>query len=448
MKAKKIVLTTLAAMLAAAAIPAQVAFAEGESNPPPQYPSSFIQVLDMGEDGLTDYAICGDTYAFAVKTSIFILSTDESGDRKLESKDIGTQITHVDYAEGKLYYEITSGSAYRYPDVSTPTEHEFPAAENNIQTDYGLYILNSKTELKLLDKGSSDEILIGEGFSKLKLYDGVAYTVKNDCPYYLEGEAAQPLDLSYTDFSAADDISTGTVASALKRSDYTVETATLKAGSYYTRIDENDIGKTFRQIRTYKADGAKSCLVLASDGNLSLIVTDGGCFITATESLKPIAYAPPANDWAQGANGQRKAYLRERTGIYSSPFMCKSTLITTALPQKAIAVDVLEKFSLDFIDAQAVFYRISYTEENGAQVSGFVAAGFLDEYDYSAEDRTPTLDGIDDFSYASNVTTVILVLVVVGLVIIAIVYLTIVGTKPNKPAKREEGEADGEEGNK
>lgn len=440
-KGKKILLTTLAAILAAATIPAQGAFADGPSNPAPEYPSSFVQTLDMSDDKLADYAICGDTYAFAVETSIFILYTDESGDRALESKDVGTQINAVDYAQGKLYYEIFSGSAYCYPDVVTPVEHEFAQASYSIHTDDGQYILNSKSELKLLDMNNGDENLIGEGFSKLKLFDGVAYTVKDNCPYMLSGETATPLNLEYTDFSAANGIYTGTIASALKKSDYTVETATLSSGSYYTRIDENDIGRTFKQIRTFKADGAKSCLVLASDGNLSLIVTDGSCYVTATENLKPIAYTPPLNDWTQGADGSRKAYIRERTGIYSAPFMCTGTLITTVLAEHAIAVDVLEKFSLDFIDAQAVFYRVSFTDANGVGVSGFVSAGFLDEYDYSTEDRTPTLSGTDDFSYSTNVTTVILVLVIVGLVIIAIVYLTIVGTKPDKAGnKKKDGE--------
>ena len=446
-KSKRILLTTLAAVVAATTIHAQTASAatNAGSSPAPEYPSNFVQTLDMSEDGLTDYAIDGNTYAFAVKTTVYVLSTDESGDRALESKDIGTQITAVDYAQGKLYYQITSGSAYAYPDTSTPVEHEFTQATLRVEINDSLYILNGGGELKHFD-AKNDETSLGNGYSLLKVYGGTAYAVKDDCPYELKGAQATPLDLEYTDFSAADNISTGKIATDLKTGSYVVETATLKDGSYYTRIDENDIGVTFKQINTLKAVGAISCLVLAADGNLSVIVADGKCWITATENLKPIAYTPPANDWIEGPNGQRKAYIRERAGIYSVPFMCMGTLITTVKAEKAIAVTVLEKFALDFIDNQAVFYRVSFTSDNGATVSGFVSAGFLDEYDYSADDLTPDTSGTEGFSYDTNVMTVILVLVVVGLVIIAIVYLTVVGTKPDKSEKktRRKQEDDGE----
>lgn len=444
-KSKKILLTTVAALLAAAAIPTQAAFAAVGTGALPQYPSSFVQKLDMSEDGLTDYAINGETYAFAVKTSIYVLYTDDNGDRALESKDIGTQVTAVDYAQGRLYYKITSGSAYAYPDASTPVEHEFAEAPIRIEIGDNMYILNvDTTELKHLDN-KNNETSFGEGYSSLKVYGGIAYAVKGDCPYELDGTEEKALDLNYTDFSAADNISTGTIAADLKTGYYTVETATLGDGSYYTQIDENDIGQTFKQIKTFKADGALSCLVLASGGNLSVIVAGGNCYITATDNLKPIAYTPPANDWTEGPDGQRKAYIRESTGVYSVPFMCASTLVTRVTAEQAIAVTVQEKFALEFIDAQATFYRVSFTADDGTAVNGFVSAGFLDEYDYSADDKKPTLSGTDDFSYETNVTTVILVLVIVGLVIIAIVYLTIIGTKPDKSAKPKRKKQEDEE---
>lgn len=443
-------MTTLAAAIAAATIPASSAFAatDGSASATPEYPSSFIRTLDLSTDGLTDYAVNGDTYAFAVKTTIYLLYTDASGDRKLDFKDIGIQITALDYAESKLYYKSASGT-YVYPDSATPTGHTFPAETFRVDIDNDLYLLNSSTtELKLFRENGNEE-LIGEGYSSLKTFGNAAYAVKNGCPCAIEGLTATPFNLDYTDFSAADGIPTETIKDELKTGFYAVKTATLKDGSYYTQIDADDIGGNFKQIRTFKADGAISCLVLfaGKEGTdeVSVIVAGGNCYVTATSSLQPIAYTPPANDWAQGSDGQRKAYIRERAGVYSAPFMCNGTLITKVTAEQAVPVTVQEKFALDFIDASAVFYRVSFTDTDGKRVNGFVSAGFLDEYDYSADENEPKPSGTDGFSYETNVTTVILVLVVVGLVIIAIVYLTIVGTKPDASANKKRKKRQDEE---
>ena len=439
MKNKKLIFTTLAALMTAAAIPASSAFAAADGYSSPVYPDNFIEELDMSADGLTDYAVNGDTYAFAVKTSIYILFINASGDRTLESKDIGTQITALDYADGELYYSITSGNAFTYPDIPESNKsvaHDFKQSLSKVDLPGCSYILDNETKLHHFDTTSNQLTTVGEGYSLMKEFNGVAYAVKNDIPYALNGADTIPLDLQYTDFSDADNISTGAVATKLKAAGYTVKTASLHSGSYYTQIDADGIGQKFKQIRTYKADGAISCLVLAEDGNLSVIVAGGNCYITKTDNLTAIAYAPPLNDWAVGPDNQSKAYIRENAGIYAVPFMSESTLIAKIEAPQAVEVTVTEKFTLDFIDASAVFYRIEFADENENTISGFVAAGFLDAYDYSADENTPTPSGNDSFSYETNVVTVILVLVVVGLVIIAIAYLTIVGTRPDKKERK------------
>lgn len=436
MNKKLLLMTTLAAAIAAGTIPAataaaaQAALTQPET---PSYPSSFVQQLDMSEDGLTDYAVNGDTYAFAVKTTIYIISTGADGDRALSEFTYGTQITALDYDEGKLYFKSTSESAYSYPDVTTPVAHTFPEEQNRMVVGKDWYILSTATQAlsHIAEDGVSTNF--GEGYSKLKRYGENVYAVKDNVPYKFEGINSEPLDLQYTDFSAADNISTGNIAAKLKANDYAVKTATLKDGSYYTQINTDGIGEKFTQIRTFKADGAVSCIVLAEDGGVSVIAAGGNCYVTANESLTINAYSPPVNDWAQGPNGRRKAYLRERTGVYSSPYMCQATRITGVNAGEAIAVTVQEKFALDFIDT--VFYRISYTASDNTTVTGFVAAGYLDEYDYSADVLPPSESDKSDFGYDTNVTTVILILVIVGLVIIAIVYLTVIGTKQDKKGK-------------
>lgn len=442
MKRKLFLITTLAAGIAAATIPGTAAFAatDGGTAEASLYPSSFVQTLDMSEDGLTDYAINGDTYAFAVKTTIYVLSTDASGDRKLSKPFTAkTEITALDYAEGHLYFKNISGS-YIYPDETTTVKYDFPESVNRLTVGQDWYTLNSTTkELTHIDANGALSNL-GTEYSQLKKFGDTAYAIKDNCPYVLDGNTATPLNLEYTDFSAADNIATGAIQYELKSGDYAVKTATLKGGSYYSQIDADNIGTTFKHVSTLKSksDGAISCLVLYAGkkdtDEISVIVSDGKCYITATKNLTFSAYTAPANDWEQGPQGQRKAYLRESTGIYSSPYMCGGTKITDVQAPQAIAVTVQEKFSLDFIET--TFYRISYTNESNKTVNGFVAASFLDKYDYSADNNEPATTEKDDFSYETNVTTVILVLVIVGLVIIAIVYLTVVGTKQDKRSRK------------
>ncbi len=446
-KSKFLLLTTLAAVVAAATISTGAAFADEPAPAEPQYPADFVRTLDLSADGLTDYAISGNKCALAGKTTVYVLTSVEGSDGStLESTNVGTEVTALDYFEGKLYYKIASGNAYEYPavpDSSQPVEHEFPASVYSVTIGDFIYTLNNKDELKLFNNSTREDSTIEGVFGALKVYDGVAYAVKDNCPQKLDGGTAIPVSLKYTDFSPAKEVATGTIADKLKDPAYTVKTATLKASSaeqnrYYTCINAEKIGEVFETVgdnHTVKAT-TKACLVLAEEGNLSVIVMDGNCYITATDNLEETAYSSPANDWPAGENGERKAYIRESAGIYASPYMCSSTLVARVAADTPVTATVKEKFALDFFGSHAIFYRVEYAADEQTTVSGFVAAGFLDEYDYSADMKEPTPGGTEGFVYDTNVTTVILVLVVVGLVIIAIAYLTIVGTRPSKKSKK------------
>lgn len=458
---RKLLFTMVAAGLAAACISVGTAFA-AEPASSPEYPSDFIRTLDLSEKGLTDYAISGNKCALASNTFVYVLtsSTDSDG-CVLEQTNVGTEVTALAYFEGNLYYKIASGNAYQYPavsDNSQPIDAEtssdiFPSPISRAETAAGdMYNLNKDTtELKVFSS-SGVETPVGEGYTCLKDFkgDGI-YAVKDNCPQKLDGATSTPISMKYMDFKAAEEVGTGNIAAKLKDSAYSVRTATLKASSaeknrYYTRINGEKIGATFETVgqnHTLKTT-TKTCLVLAEEGNLAVIVMDGNCYITASDNLEEMGYTP-SNDWPQGADGTRKAYLREKTGVYASPYMCASTLVTTAAESGAIEVTVKEKFAPEFFGADYVFYRIEYKDDAGETVTGFVAKGYLDEYDYSADADRPTPSDTSDFSYGTNVTTVILVLVVVGLVIIAVAYLTIVGTKPDKKKRQKADKAQQDE---
>lgn len=394
------------------------------------YPDDFTRTLAI-DGGITDYAVDGDNLALASKTTIYVLGKDEAGDRKLETVVHESEICDLDYESGNLYVRNTFGNVYLYPDLATPALHEFTQkGQWKIELDDCMYMLDiSSGTLSYWKDGKMTTIGDG-GYNNMKVYDGEVYVVNGSVPYRLDGAEAIALDMSYVDYSAADSISTGNAAELLKADGYEVKTAVIESGAYYTRIDAETIGEYFTQIQTYKASGEKPCLVLAESGNASIIEMNDGVYITATENLSLRDYSAPANDWAEGTDGRRLANIVEETGIYSSPFMAASTEI--ARIERGATVTVTEKFALDFIDN--VYYRVTCEDADGNSVSGFVAAGFLDEYDYAA-DKLPGESKPDgEFVYDTDVTTVILALIIVGLVILAIAYLTVVGTKPQ--AKR------------
>ncbi|MDE6690657.1 MAG: hypothetical protein K2K04_01680, partial [Clostridia bacterium] len=327
MKANKAITIALAGVLTACAIPFGTVFAAAEDDEKDVYPQDFDRTLEI--EALSDYAVYGDSFAYASNSTITIISRDESGDRKCTSYTHEYLITALDYDEsGKLYFKTSSEISYLYGSPVTQQDHNFQGTSlSKIDlTDKGdvFYTLN-KNGLLMYWNGGDDKI-VGEGYSLIKRYGENVYAVKDGTvPYVIDGQTATVLDLSYTDFSGADNISCKDAAEKLKADGYQVKTANLTHGSYYTQVDADAIGKenTFTQIRTQKAEGNKPCIVLCTTGNASVIATNDGMFITATANVKDSAYTTPKNDWPLNAEGTKRleAYATENTGVYASPFM-------------------------------------------------------------------------------------------------------------------------------
>lgn len=432
-KIVKCATNAMAAALAAVAIICAggtgVCAAEGEMH----YDDDFTKTLTISGE-VTDYAVDGDSLALAYGTTLCVLAKDDSGDRKLTERMHGSEIVSVDYAEGELFIRDVSGGIYRYPDFENAASHEFPDS-GLWKADFGdyIYILKNGGELEYTHGGNS-QVIGSEGYSDMKIYGESAYVLKDNLPYRLVGAETVPVSLEYADYPAEGEIPAGNAATLLKAADYTVKTAEIRSGAYYTQIDTSEIGDYLTPLRTLKAAGLTSCLVLAEEGNASIVATGEGCFITATDSLIAAEYSMPSNDWPADGDGKRLACVREETGLYASPCMNNATRLAV-LPRGSV-VTVTEKFSL-FPDIE--YYRVTFTGDDG-EVSGFMAANFMDKYDYAADalPQTPVVNG--EPSYDDNVVSVILALIIVGLVIIAIAYLTIAGTRPakKKSAKPEE----------
>lgn len=443
MKAKKHVTIALAALCAAALIPSGALFADADTEQT-VYPQDFERELTF-ESPIRDYAVYGDTFAFAYNTSVCVLAYDDSGERKRTDFTHESEVSLLDYdEEGTLYFKNTSGITYKFaPELTQIESHDFPSTTTSkLDIADDIFYTLAKADGTLTYWHSGEYEVIDNGFSIIKRYADTVYAIKDNLPYKIESGAATPLNLAYTDFNGADHIYSGEAKTALKGDNYTVKTAIVRGGSYCTQVDPDEIGEKFKQINTRKLDGEKPCLVLCETGNASVIATNNGMFITATENLTEYAYTPPLNDWKTNSQGKKAAYAIENVGVYSSPFMCASTRVAELESGSKNVVEVTEKFTCDFL--KTVFYRVTFTKEvqgengeNGIQVvTGFVAANFLTEYDFAAEDNQPTEGGDKEFKYETNVPSVILAIIIVGLVIIAVLYISLVGTKKDRASKK------------
>lgn len=445
MKANKAITIALAGVLTACAIPFGTVFATAEEGVQDVYPQDFDRTLEI--EALTDYAVYEDSFAYASNSTITIISRDSSGDRKRTSYTHEYLINALDYDDsGKLYFKTSSEISYLYGSPVTQEEHDFQGTSlSKIDlSDKGdvFYTLNKEGLLTYWNDG--DDKIVGEGYSLIKRYGENVYAIKDgNVPYLVDGQTATELDLSYTDFSGADNIPCKDAAEKLKSDGYQVKTANLTHDSYYTQVDADAIGKenTFTQIRTQKAEGNKPCIVLCTTGNASVVATNDGMFITATTNVKDSAYTSPKNDWPLNAEGTKRldAYATEKTGVYASPFMSDSTKIGELESGAENHVEVIEKFELDYIKTK--FYKVRYETTDGESgetktVSGYVAADMLTVYDFKAEDKEPHENGDKEFGYDTNVVSVVLAIVIVALVIIAILYISLVSSKNKTTFKK------------
>ena len=402
------------------------------------------------ENPLSDYAIYGngsgkaDDYAFAYSTGVYILTTNESDERQLITHVHTAQVVEVDFdSAGTLYFKDLLGASYTLTYSSAASKSAAYEGEHSFQgigkskldiSDEVFYTLNKEGKLTYWNNG--DTSYFGDGFSMMKTYGEKVFAVKNNKPYNITDstpDSLKDLGLVYINTDGAKNILSGDTAEKLKISATTVKIAKIKAGAYYTQIDANNIGKTFtvdERGGTQKAVGETSCLVLytmdKSSGNASVISKDGNCYITATENLVPDEDCPYNTDG-------KTYYSISDVGVYSSPFISEATRIATLKSGADHPVQVLKRFNHTVFATE--FCQISY-EEDGKTVTGYVASGFLNVYNFAAEDKKPAEGGDAEFDYGTNVTSVVLAVTIVGLVIIAILYVSLIGVKGKGKSKK------------
>lgn len=422
MKANRLFTIALATVCGAAIMSVGGAFAAEDNQT--YYPQDFERTLTL--ESLRDYAISGDTYAFAYGTSIRILSTDESGERQLVPYVHNSELHALDYDEkGNLYFKDIMDGTYLYssPKPTIAEEgHEFQKlSRSRIElSEEVFYTLNNEGVLTYWNEGNDTQV--GDGYSLLKEYGGTIYAVKDNVPHKITESTSEALNLSYTDFNGAKNIYTGDTKSKLESVNDRIETAQIIKDAYYTQINAEEIGEKFTPVRTQKTTGNTPCLILCESGNASIVSIGGECFVTATDNLTERSYCQSNTDG-------KTYYAIEDVGVYTTPFMSGSTRITTLKSGATHEVTVLEKFVHTVLSTE--FCKISF-KEDGETVTGYVAANFLTPYKFSAEDFQPTQGGDKDFDYRTNVVSVVLAVLIVGLVLIAVLYVTIIGKKRDK----------------
>lgn len=384
------------------------------------------------ENPVNDYAVFGDTYAFAYSTSVYVLTTNENGERLRQVINHTSEVSLVDYdSEGNLYFKNIMGVTYKNVQPSpeaTDEEHEFQSV-NRSKLDLEeevFYTLNDAGTLTYWHGGTDEEVEKEEGtsFSILKKYDNTVFALNNNRLYKLDGKEKTQLSLAYTDLTQAKDIPVGDVKEKLKAVGQTIYTDQIQNDCYYTEIDVSEIGETFTAVKTQKTVGDTPCLVLCESGNASIVAIGDKCYITAQENLSKNG---EKRDTCQPTTDGGTYYAIQTTFIHATPFLSECNVVGTLAGNSTTPVVVKERFVHTVLSTE--FCKVS-AQIDGKQVEGFVAANFLTPYSFAGDDNVPTDNGDKEFSTKNNIVTVVLIVVIVALILIAVMYVCI--TSANK----------------
>ena len=444
-KANRVFTIALATVCGAAIISVGNAFGAEEVKDA-YYPLEFNKELteQFGDTPIRDFAVYGDTLAFAHSNFVYVLYTDsDNNERQMQPYQHTSGITSIEYADdGKLYFKDATETTYLYSTATkTASEQSYDFVNlptyNLIVTASVSYTLNKETgDLSYGNDGVWKTVKAsGEddgAFSLLKQCGDKIYSVKDNLPYSVEGDVATKIDdLKYTNFDEAKRLPTGNAKQKLQTLNDKVTVCEIMDNRFYTKLNDVEIGERFDTDVTARANGNITCLLLSkigSDEKTAIVAIGNDLYITATDNLTNFS------EMQSNADG-KTYYAIIDADVYSSPFMSECTKIkdTSLKSGKDHAVTVIERYE-HIVLRDKKFCKISY-EEDGQIKTGFVAANFLIEHKFEADDNKPQNKGEDKFSYDTNVPTVLLAILIVGLVIIAAMYLFLVFTKKNGTPK-------------
>ncbi|MGN0807328.1 MAG: hypothetical protein ACI4MN_02645 [Candidatus Coproplasma sp.] len=449
MKLTKTLTLSLAAMLSAASIGVGSAFA-AEQPQTTYYPDSFECSLSF-DSGLTDYAVYGDSYAFAYSGQLAVLKGN-GNDERLPDINPVSYITALEYSpEGELYVCFSDGYCI-YPDMDNKYDLSGITVQGGEQYlitvgEIAYFLNNSDGSIQYMDKNGPTTVTLQqtyEGevrFSKLKSYNDTAYAVMNNCLYKMEGATAievEPTYYGYADMTKA--IATGSAAESLK-ADSPITYGWIESDKYYTEISlASELGETFvvpdTATATRLSEDRLFCIVLAESGNAYIVTMNGKSYLAAKSSVTLEAEHP-----ALTPVETQTAYAIEKTGVYSRPYLCEATKLCELESRSNNAVTVLGMYT-DLTGIE--YYKVTY-QSGEATISGYVAKSLMTVFPFPAEDDEFHTDGGDkQFIYDTNIVTVVLAVAIVAMVIIAILYIAATFSKRNKKRRQKEREKERE----
>ncbi len=387
------------------------------------YPESFSKTATFGE--LKDYAVSGEKYAFLDGNSVL-----EYDGNSLTTLDAGeNEVTAVRYSADGLVYRV--GEEY-FNAVGEKIEYDDTVKTNEITNNGWFYSYNSSSVIVAYNADEGEKPF-HESYKLLREYGGKVYAVSENELYELNGSESTRLSFEYLDFSAVEKIGAADTANAIKQANASAPGfVSVAKNAFMTEIDLDGSGETFKVKETVNAAEGVTALLLGAvgdNGGVSIIMTggetEGKCYILRSDDVASIERA------AMEEKSLGATVTVAEGFVYSAPFVCAKTQVREIKSGDKLGVkgEIKKEVCTELVRD---FYKVSWTDESGAEQTGYVPFGYVSLFTISEDPPVETPD--PDYTQENSIRPVVLILLVVVLVLAALGYLVFVGTA-NKAKK-------------
>ena len=446
---------------------ATLALAEENNEVTPSYPS-LSSALGFSNETLTDYAVYtdGTQTAFAFVTGgtniYYYVSSATTDGYSFIAGELDSYsglyfythtraITDIEIEYGSVYIQDENGGKYYINEGTARTAaYQFTESADSASVNgVTLTVYDDDHYLYANYKDSAASFKDGT-YSNLKNCDGGVYVIKDNtlCKVTADSNDVTSVEINalsfeYADLTQGETILTGGTAAALKEVQTGAYTVTLSAGTYVTNVDLSDVSGTYFTV----ADGGTTALTkdatyiyLCTVGDIDIVTNGQNAYVTASTG-------GAKTEITQTDFTTQTATLNTAANLYSSAYMCGATAIYELELGAQVTVNGIVENEL--LGCSLAY--VTYSTRNG-DVTGFVAASFLNAVAFSAETDSGNTSVLEDSGYSEDNSIVIvsLSIVIVVLIIAAIIYLTYFSgagkRRKNKPEKNVN--SGGNDGNK
>ena len=191
---------------------------------------------------------------------------------------------------------------------------------------------------------------------------------------------------------------------------------------------------------TYKVDKDTPALLLCYTGNAAIVAlgdtADGTAYILFNDASTVNVLNESEVGCRKEAEFANATIIGNR--IYSSPFTVTGTTLKPNAAGTNVTVNCKIVCEGEFQGLlNSVYYEVVFKNEEGEDVTGYVAAGFLTEY-IIEDNKDPATVPDPEHNESTRVTTVLLILAVVVLVLVAVGYIVYTATSGRKKKDKKE----------